>query len=227
MAGSPRFEPLPLHGEVMRNILASSFIALLLSAQGSFAQPVSVQLHDIGYDACTQAMQEQLPDVDGAHYRRIVDASSMNRVEFCNCVAEDFSTGGKDDLSLLKSTKWVDHLAMMSVMAMTGCLPEDYSDPDVTDGDLDMDTEDFAYDESDVNLCKMAFEGDFPLPGFDGAAIARRVKSNGQTVDDVCICSARDFTVAGEALQIEIEDADNPNLIYSSTLAGAINTCTN
>jgi hypothetical protein len=60
----------------------------------------------------------------------------MNLVGFCDCVAEDFITGSEQEITLLKSTERTDHLALMSPMAMTGCLPDSYSDPDVTDSDL-------------------------------------------------------------------------------------------
>lgn len=234
--GVAPFTTTPIHEKIMRYVFVTAFIAVLFCVQGAAAQSVGIQLHDIGYEACTQAMQGQLRDVDGAHYRQIVDASSMNRVEFCNCVAEDFSTGSKQDLTLLKSSKRADHLAMMSVMAMTGCLPDSYADPDVIDGDLvdaepdgdlDMAQDDFAYDESDVNMCQMAFDGELLLPGFDADDVKRKIKSNGQKLDDVCVCSARYFTAGGEALQKEIEEANNPNVVYSSTLAGAISTCVN
>lgn len=224
----------------MKSVIISAALALLVSAQGAFAQSVSSQLHEIGYGACTLAMQGELEDVDGPHYRRIVDESSMNRVEFCNCVAEDFGTGDKDDLAKLTSASRVDHLAMMSVFAMTGCLPDGADDDDVTDGDLvDTDTdfdvdgvldspeEDFAYDESDVNMCRMAMDGGLMVPGFDETEVASKIRSNGQKISDVCVCAARYFTAGGEALQKEIEEAGNPTIVYASTMAGAINMCVN
>lgn len=223
----------------MKPLIISAALALLVSAHTASAQSVSKQLHEIGYGACSLAMQGELKDVDGPHYRQIVDESSMNRVEFCSCVAEDFSTGDKDDLAKLKSAKRVDHLAYMSVMSMTGCLPEDASNDDVTDGDLvdtdfsdresELDTpeDDFAYDESDVNMCKMAMDGGLMVPGFDESEVVSKIKSNGQKISDVCVCAARYFTAGGEALQKEIEEASNPTIVYASTMAGAINTCVN
>jgi hypothetical protein len=221
----------------MKSVIINAALALLLSTQAASAQSVSKQLYEIGYDACTLAMRGELQDVDGSHYRRIVDESSMNRVEFCGCVAEDFGTGDKNDLAALKSAKRVDQLSLMSVMAMTGCLPE--SDDDVTDGDLagtdfsdgeselDPPEEDFAYDESDVNMCRMALDGDLMTPGFNNVEVVKKIKSNGQTIGDVCICAGRYFTAGGESLQKEIEEAGNPTIVYASTMAGAINICVN
>lgn len=207
--------------------IISAALAVLVSSQTASAQSVSKQLRDIGYGACTLAMQGELKDVDGTHYRGIVDKSSMNRVEFCTCVAEDFSTGDKDDLAKLKSAKRVDQLALMSVMAMTGCLPENASDEDVTDGDLDSPEENFAYDQSDVNMCLMAIDGDLMVPGFNETEILRKINSIGLKATDLCVCAAQYFAAGGEALQKEIEEAGNPTIVYASTMAGAINICLN
>jgi hypothetical protein len=74
-------------------------------------------------------------------------------------------------------------------------------------------------------MCQMAFDGGLLLPSFDADDLKREIKSIGQNLYDVCVCSARYFTAGGEASQKEIEGADNPNLVYSSTLAGVISTC--
>lgn len=219
----------------MKSVIFSAVVALLVSTQAAQAQSVSKQLYDIGYDACTLAMQGKLKGVDGPHYRRIVDEKGENRADFCACVAQDFSTGDKSDLAKLKSPDRAQQLSLMSVLSMTGCLPE--TDDDVTDGDLvdddgidgelDPPEEDFAYDESDVNMCKMAMDGGFMVPGFNEVEVKKKIRSNGQKVNDVCVCAARYFTAGGEGLQKSIEEAANPTIVYSSTMAGAINTCVN
>lgn len=219
----------------MKPVIIAAALGLLFATQPVQAQTVSKQLHDIGYEACTLALQGKLEGVDGPHYRKIVDESSMNRVEFCSCVAEDFGTGDKADLARLKSANRAEQLGLMSVLSMTGCLPEtddevtdgDLADGDVVDSDLDSPEEDFAYDESDVNMCNMAMDGGMMVPGFDESEALARIRGNGQAVGDVCVCAARYFAAGGEELQKSIEGAANPNLVYSSTMAGAINTCIN
>lgn len=112
-------------------------------------------------------------------------------------------------------------------------------DADVIDGDLvgtdmgedDLDAtladNDFAADEGDIFMCTSAFDDTMMLPGFDPQATLARVRAGGQSVRAVCSCAASYLTSLGEPFQQEVENAQNPQVVYGSALAGGIEICLN
>jgi hypothetical protein len=215
-------------------------LGLLVSAHPAAAQQsLRDSLYDLGRDTCSSAIDGEVDGVDGLGFVAVVDSVNWERAEYCHCVAGEFQDLDADDLaSMTSGTKEGDeHLAFITTMNMAICLPGSSDDADiesdgeVEDGDLaeweteELPDEDFAYDEGDKHMCEMALDDAIMVPGFDLEDILVVMKKTGQSRDDLCTCAARYFAAGGEPLQQEIENASNPNIVYASTLAGAIETC--
>lgn len=215
-------------------------LGLLVSVQPTAAQQSLRQdLYDLGRDTCSSAIEGEVDGVDGLGFVAMVDSANWERAEYCHCVAEEFQDFDSDDLASMTSrTRDGDeHLAFITTMNMAICLPGQKDDADmewdeeVEDGDLaeweveELPDEDFAYDEGDKQMCEMALDDAIMVPGFDREDILAGMGLAGQSRDDLCTCAARYFAAEGEPLQQAIENASNPNIVYASTLAGAIETC--
>lgn len=217
---------------MLSRLLFGGLIGLVLSLGPVQAQSRVDQLYDIGLDACSYALKGYIDTVDGAFFAAAISEARMSEAEYCRCVATEFTDGDDDDLALLNadSLDSVDHRAFMTAMNMMICLPDasDVVDGDLADIDLEeeeLPDEDFAYDESDVYMCQQALDGGIMVPGFNEAEVLERMDAGGQTRTQLCTCAARYFAAGGEGLQEDIENAGNPTIAYTSTMAGAIEVC--
>lgn len=223
----------------MKAAMLVASLGLLISVHPAAAQQALRQnLYDLGRDTCSSAIDGEVDGVDGLGFVAVVDSANWERAEFCHCVAEEFQDLDSEDLASMTSgtSDGDDHLAFVTTMNMAICLPgagdaDIEWDGEVEDGDLaeweveELPDEDFAYDEGDKQMCELALDDAIMVPGFDREDILAGMKRVGQSRDDLCTCAARYFAAEGEPLQQAIENASNPNIVYASTLAGAIETC--
>ncbi len=215
---------------MLSRLLFGGLIGLALSLSPAQAQSRVDQLYDIGLDACSEGLRGYVDNVDGTFFGAAISEAGMSEADYCGCVATEFTDGDDSDLALLNadSLDSVDHRSFMTAINMMICLPDA---SDVLDGDLaDMDQEelpdeDFAYDDSDVYLCQQALDGGIMVPGFNETEVLDRMNAGGQTRTQLCTCAARYFAAGGEGLQQDIENAGNPTIAYTSTMAGAIEVC--
>lgn len=192
---------------------------MALWAVSAGAQDVRVQLHDLGQRACHRVWDAG--GLGGIPFAAQAVKAGRERGAYCACVGEFFETQtggpGKEDTEVF--------MIRLIRNAMTACLepPEKVRKAEVTDGDLVPERVD--YDRSDADMCAMALRDDFPMPGFDSNAVRAQLRRTGQKRDDLCVCAARYFTARGEPLQQALQSANNPVVVYGSTMAGAINAC--
>lgn len=223
---------------MISRLLFGSLLGFTLTLHPVQAQDFSNELYVIGMSACASALAGQVDNVDGTFFAFAIAEAGVSKGDYCHCVGTEFTDGDPGDLDLLNSDTMesVDHFEFMTSMNMMICLPAD-DDSEVTDGDLvDLDMtdadfaeelpdEDFAYDEGDVYMCQQALDGGIMVPGFNETEVLERMRSGGQSRTQLCTCAARYFAAGGEGLQKEIENAANPNVVYASTMAGAIEVC--
>lgn len=217
-------------------MLVAALGLLVCVTPASAQQSLRQNLYDLGRDTCSSAIAGEVDGVDGLSFVAAVDSANWERAEYCHCVGEEFQDLDSDDLASMTSgtAEGNDHLAFIATMNMAICLPGAADlewDGEVADGDLaewdveELPDEDFAYDEGDKDMCEMALDDAIMVPGFDREEILKGMAQVGQSRDDLCTCTARYFAAEGEPLQQAIENAPNPNIVYASTLAGAIETC--
>jgi hypothetical protein len=205
-------------GAVMtRHILWALAVITCVSGNAFAQNSLREQLNALGQRACMQVWNAG--GLEGVDFAKQATANSLTQADYCGCVGTLFEsqTGGPGDENAEA------FMQRLIVNTMTTCLTETADDGVVEDGDLG--PEDFAFDPSDVKMCEMALEDAILMPGFRADEVIAQLERTGQTRDDLCTCAARYFTAGGEPLQQEIENAHNSNVVYGSTMAGAINTC--
>ena len=197
--------------------------ALFLTFAPAQADDVRKGLYEISRDICAKSMAGEISFFDGDQFREAVDAVSWERSEFCHCVGDEYATTG--DAELLKDMvdeifNDEDYFATNFTMHQnrTKCLP----------GQLKPDADDSAaaepgtasasdFDENDVRLCELAFDGEFPVPSFRADEALAKMKKGKQSRSEVCTCAARHIAAGGEQIA---NGAD-----YGWALSGAIEAC--
>lgn len=208
-----------MQGRMMRCSLAFTLIAaacLAVAAQGSTSPANDDPRHDMGAGICGRIIDGTLGGFDTPYYRQRMSSGSLERGSFCQCVASEFADDDDDRYGLM--TAEGDEAAR----AMTAKITDALESCNSADGDL------VGADEtvdSEVRMCRMAMDGGLTIPGFNEDAVASRMKRTGQSVDDLCTCSAQKMAAKAAELDAELADAPNASVVYASTLGGTINAC--
>lgn len=219
-------------------------LPLILAATGLLGATAPQELtekqqrYDMGKRICSMVLDDTLKPIDGAKYRDEVDAANWERSEYCHCVGEEFADDPDDRFGLMQATGDAEAKAMLAKIedALQTCRPGAGNNADLADSDdpyeLDAVLPDYvpanpelAIDETDREMCRMFVDDATLIPGFTSETVNRRLTRTGQSAADLCACSARKMTAKAKQLEKEIAGADNPSVIYSSTLGGAIHTC--
>ncbi len=203
--------------------ISSSLIALFLTFAPAQADDVRKGLYELGFDICAKSMGNEISFFDGDQFREAVDAVSWERSEFCHCVGDEYATTG--DAELLKDMvdeifNDEDYFATNFTMHqnMTRCLPGQVKSEAEDSSTVEPDTASTSdFDENDVRLCQLAFDGEFPVPSFRADETLAEMKKGKQSRSGVCTCAARH--IAAEGAQIE-NGSD-----YGWALSGAIEAC--
>lgn len=220
---------------VLLILTASSF---LLGAALPQELTEKQQRYDMGKRICSMVLDDTLNPIQGAKYSDEVDAAKWERSEYCHCVAEEFADDPNDRFGLMKATGDAEAQAMLVKIedALQSCRPNAGNNADLAENDdlyeRDAVLPDYApadpklaIDEDDRNMCKMFVDGTHLIPGFTAETVNTRLTRTGQMAAEMCTCAARKMSAKAKQLEEEIEGADNPSVIYSSALGGAINSC--
>lgn len=225
----------------MQRILTFAAIvatSLTVAGPGTASQADPDPRYAMGARICGQILDGKLGGFNASYYRQRVSTGPLERHGFCHCVGTEFADDADDRFGLSKADGEQAAKAMTAKItdALETCNSadgdladgEDTSDPYEAEGTLpDYKPADprLPIDESDRDMCRMAMDGNMPIPGFDEEAVKRRLQRTGQSAADLCACSARKMTARSGELEKEMENAPNPSVVYSSTLGGSINTC--
>ena len=225
---------------------AAAIIALIMtSALPVRADTPGEALFNIGNELCLKAMEGDASIYDASGTVAHIDGSFEGRAGFCGCVGREFTDYDADYLATLQGelapgSTSTDTLQFAMAINTAICLDPDRltdMEADVIDGDLvgtDLSPDEiavmgegFTIDEHDVFMCEMTLRGDMLAPGFNADEVTTELEATGRSREDLCQCAATWFASEGEPLQRAIETAANPTLVYSSSMAGAINFCMN
>jgi hypothetical protein len=199
-------------------VIAALLLGLVLMPAVAIAQDsLREQLNALGQRACTQVWAGG--GLGGVDFAAQATVARLHEKDYCGCVGSLFElqTGGPGD----EHTE--EFMQRLIIATMTTCLTESAQETWVEDGDLDV--EDFAFDPEDARMCQMALDDVLPMPGFRADEVLEQLQRTGQPRDDLCTCAARYFSAGGEPLQEQLQNAQNPSVIYGNTMAGAITTC--
>lgn len=208
----------------MKTILAFGLtLGLAFSASAN-------EMQFLGNDICLKAMSGQIKGLDVDQYITEIEATGMDSDVICGCVGDGMAELDADMSRSLQNEIISQDYALLAFALdqnIAHCMENytDNNDGELVGTEFDWQVQEGIYDIADYDMCHNALEGGLMMPGFDEVEVNGMIEVKGRSKIQTCQCSATYMKSISDRLEAEMATAQNPSVIYSSTLAGSIMQC--